>query len=314
MRTLILTILIILFASSFRISYAELSKKGPLPENDTSFGVFKSKRVEFEINLNKPVYFESEPVWLEAKLRFRSRPLFSSAPHLDLLSDLDVTIINEKGDTVTDYGGNADYYSPASSVDSIYYVENLLLFFGSTEYPYSQMVMRHYLPEGIYKLCALLRTSEEPGDTEYIPPLELRFTVTPAQGDEKESRDALISMYKLLGSEDKNSAAVELMQSIESFKLKHPASVYLGAVLNLYSSYRVWSSSGLFADSLNRIILQNIYRYPESYFNYVNLLSLILRYDDRDEADELLKKLTTQYHGTLLGKFAGEIRFTHRSR
>ncbi len=308
MWTKILAILIILFAASFSISYSEMPPKSHGNEYDTSSAIFKSESVEFEITLNKSVYLESEPVWLEAKLRFRSRPLFSSAPHLDILGDLDVTIINETGDTVTEYGGIADYYSPVSSVDSIYYIENLLLFFGETEFPYSQMVMKHYLPEGRYKLLASLRNSAELGEADYIPPMVLKFTVTPAQGEEKETRNALIGMYKLLSSDHKTIAAVELLHSIESFKREHPSSLYLGAVLNLYSSYLVTTSSVLSVDSLNKIVLQFIYSYPENYYNYGNLLCLTSRYDDKDEADELLEKLTTQYHGSLLGKFAAELR------
>ncbi|MBL8016809.1 MAG: hypothetical protein JNK43_06035, partial [Ignavibacteria bacterium] len=262
---------------------------------------------ELELSLNKASYLESEPVWLEAKLRFRNRPLFSPAPHLTLLGDLKIAIINEKGDTVTNYCGHEDYYSPSPSVDSIYYVENLLLFYGDTEFPYSQMVMKQYLPEGEYKLFASMRTSAGVGESDYLPPAELHFSVRKAEGEELESRNALINMYKLLHSKDKRNAATELLQSIKTFESVHPNSVYLGAVLNLYLSYSLSSCPGLSLDSLNKIVPGNVYRYPENYFNYGNLNYLILRYRDRGKSVELLEKLTTQYSNRLLGKFACEL-------
>ncbi len=301
-------ILLMLFTSFPGVLSSDLPPKELLPEKDTSYAISKGQNSDLEISLSKASYLESEPVWLEAKLRFRSKLLFSSVPHLNLLGDLKIAIMNEKGDTVTNYCGHEEYYSPSPSVDSIYYVENLLLFYGETEFPYSQMVMRQYLPEGTYRLYASLHNSALPDNEEYIPPMELRFMVIPAQGEEKESRDALISMYKLLISDHKTVAAVELLNSIESFKLEHPSSVYLGAVLNLYSSYRVISSSGLSADSLSKIILRNVYRYPENYFNYGNLLSLISHWEDKVEAAEFLEELTAQYRGTMLGKFAEELR------
>ena len=66
----------------------------------------------------------------------------------------------------------------------------------------------------------------------------------------------------------------------------------------------------LSADSLNKIVLQNINLYPENYFNYGNLLSLVMRYKDREKWDALLEKLTAQYRGTMLGKFAEELRYS----
>jgi hypothetical protein len=196
-----------------------------------------SNCIEFIVKPRKPVFIESEPVWIEFQKIDKHCKNDTKFKQVNSINGF-TYLTNSKGDYIKRYGGDMIGFQKTINPDTAFFAYNLLRLgnYGEIEdFPNSRLVSFYYLPPDKYILSVLMyRLNYYAGvniEYEYLDTLTINFEVIKPERNEISAKEEYLKIGNAIGERQSGDKIKDL---IDKFNNEFPKSVYSGRLNQLY--------------------------------------------------------------------------------
>jgi len=260
----------------------------------TNFAQEKLDNLQFWIELDKKVFFVSEPIWLDMYLQNLDKEKAVVKP-LSLAGGwLEIILINSENDTLKPQGkehigwiGEGPTFSLESN-ETLFICRNLLeaTWIGEPEEP-GPGSWRTYLKPDTYRIKAIYKS--------LLVSTELTFQVMNPSGDEKKA-------YALWKEGMKNYGKAQWQVAVPKWKellRKYPKSVYTPSICRELDYYDHANSK----EYAQKLLLEH----PNSGYSEF-AIGVLLENKSEEDRETILQEIEKKYAGTRAEKLARNIR------